>query len=301
MKKNVLFIAAAVLAAAVVLYSLISLISVQNRLERSQEQIAIFMNQTRNDLGYINETQELMKQNTQQVRQYVSLPALNFPSREEEGKAAEDESADTGSFEIAAYDAVSYLRSYNRDFRYIQSFNAFLSSPEFKDFMAKANLTLKKMGDFSRILSNTDGKAFFNIQFDREEENVKISSGIFNNSGVFSFDDPSWLNFMTEETQKQKNALAYVARLNSQLQALSRERSFRADLRALDLYLGSPAYRSENLTLPIYRKDNTQLSVLTTDTADGVFRFQKMTYADIAGLKEGGGGVPCRSRSQDGS
>ena len=97
MKKNVLIITAAVLAAAVVLYSAFSIISLRSQLRRSQKQIEIFMDQIRSDLGYINETQDVIKQNARQIRQYVNLPALNFPDRESETRTEQEENLQTGN------------------------------------------------------------------------------------------------------------------------------------------------------------------------------------------------------------
>ncbi len=287
MKKNVLIIAAAVLATAVVLYSAFSIISLRNQLSSSQQQIEIFMNQTRDDLGYINETQDVMKQNAQQVRQYVNLPSLNFPSRETEETPGQEDSPQSGNFELAAYDAISYLNSYNRDLTYIQNFNAFLNGSQFRSFLESSGLDLRKTGDFSRNLLTDNEKSLFKMTFDRKEKQLEISSGIFEVSQTFGLEDPAVFQFLEDETQKQKGALDYISDLNSQLNSLYRDRNFRNSLGDLELYLGDPVYRAENLIVPVIRKDNSRYARITTHTADGVFLFQQTSFTDLSSLKEG--------------
>ncbi len=287
MKKNVITIAAAVLAAAVVLYTIAGQITLRSRLAKSQAQMELFMGQTREELGYMNETQELIKQNAQQVRQYVNLPSLAFPERETRQGDGQDLSSSTSSFEIAAYDAVAFLKDYNRDLEYIKQFNQFLRSDEFTLFLQDSDLSLRKMGDFKRSLVDGSGREFFKIRFKGEDSQLSVESGIFGSSRDFSITQEDMIPYLKNQLEKQNLSLGIIADMNIQLQNLYRNRDFRADLRKFELYLGTPAYSSENLRVPVLRKDNSVLAVLTTHTPGGVFRFQNRDFTDISSLKEG--------------
>ena len=268
---------AAALTAAFVIFSIVSQISLRHQIKKDSAVLEQFISQTRDDLGFINESQELMKQNAQQVRQYMSLPSLLFPTREDEA-GKEDEIPSVSTFELAAYDAASYLDQYNREFQQIRWFNDFLTGEEFTRLLEDLSLTLRKDSDFKRTLLDRSRHLFFEIRYDTGDDKLQLKSLLYGTESDYAPDDPASLDLIRKDTVRQERAFNTVEQLNDQLLALTWNREFKTLLKEKDIYFGPTSYRKENLVLPLQRKDNSVLTSLTTDTVKGVFLFNNKDY-----------------------
>ena len=286
MKKKFLIIAATVLVAVAVVFTLISQISLREELKSRDEIISRFMDQTMKDLGFLNESQELMKQNTSQVRQYLKLPVLNFPERSVE-KPDEYDTVEVSSFELAAYDAASYLNDYNIKFNQIRWFNDFFNNPEFSDSLKENTLFLKKKSDLKKEMSDRDGTIFFNIDFDDKLNQVIINPGLSNEKRSFGSIDKSFLDFIRTETVRQRDIYRTVRDYNTQLAGIYRNRELKTLIQDKNLYWGKSAYRNENLYIPLMRMDGTTLAFLTTVSENTGFLFNQQNYADMESLTAG--------------
>ena len=283
MNKRILTIAAAVLAAVVVASSLVSQISLRSRISRQDEMLSRFINQTRDDLGFINESQELMKQNAHQIRQYMDLPSLSFPERDSSSEG-ESELPETSSFELAAYDAALYLSTYNSEFEQIALFNSFLDESAFRHFLSDRKLELKKMSPFERSLCSGDGTVYFSLEYKIEEQKVEVQPGLSGALRSFSEADYSFLAYLGSESDRQREAYGIVSDLNSSLASLARSRSFRTLLSESDISTGTFSYSGKNLRIPLLRKDNSVLTVLTTSTENSTYRLNKQDFSSAEEL-----------------
>ncbi|OQY33059.1 MAG: hypothetical protein B6241_08930 [Spirochaetaceae bacterium 4572_59] len=263
MKNKILITTATALLAVVFVFTLVNQISLRSRITAQDEMLNHFINQTRDDLGFINESQDLVKQNAQQLRQYLSLPALKFPDRVGDDSTDSD-SPETNSFELAAYDAALFLNKYNNEYSQIQRFNSFLQSDKLKEFVNEHSLTLKKKSDFNWILSGDKETEYFIIQYDISDNTVELFPGLSDESRHFQQIDTGCIQFLSDEYSRQKLAYKAIEGLNTQLGSLYANRAFKNELRDRDLSLGSSSFKGVNCLIPILRKDATVLTVLST-------------------------------------
>ncbi len=286
MKNRILIIAAAVLVAAAAVFTLISQISLRKELKSQRDIVSRFMDQTRDDLGFLNESQEVVKQNTSQVRQYLNLPTLSFPERADEN-SDKDETVNVSSFEIAAYDAASYLNDYNIKFDQICWFNDFFNSREFSDFLKVNSLTLKKRSDLKKELSDGNGRVYFAMNFKGDQKRVVIKPGLSDKEKSFTEADAGCFDYLHTEMERQNAIYRTVALNNTQLAGIYRDPGLKTMIREKNLYWGSTSYKGENLTVPLMRMDGTVLALLATVSENTGFRLNRQNFSSIGELNQG--------------
>ena len=278
MNKRILYTISALIIAVVVVFSLVSQFTLRSRIRQQDEMISRFITQTRDDLGFINESQDMIKQNALQLRQYMNLPALNFPERDS-STTNESENSEASSFELAAYDAADYLKNYNSEFEQIGLFNQFLDEPAFLRFLDIRKLELKKRSTFGRSLCSADGTDFFSLLYNAEEQQIEVRPGLSGQLEKFSEADDRFIAFLSRETDRQIEAYRRVDDLNSSLSTLTRSTGFHSLLKEKDIRMGSSLYKGKNLSIPLLKKDNSVLAVLTTNTENSTFRLNKQDYS----------------------
>jgi len=284
MKKKYLTTAGGVILCLVLAAVAFGQISLRKQLKDQTARMAAYMDNTREELGMVAETQDVMKDNTRQVRQYMNLPPLSFPSAgEEEPESSEPDATD---FELAAYDAVSFLSEYNDSQELQKEFSLFLEDPGLTGFLKETDLAIRKKGTFDRILEK-GGTSYFSINYIPEDRSVEVGNILYGDKASFSEPGEGLQAFLRDGYNRQSDAYRKVSLLNRQLDSLYRDAALKSVLREKELYLGAAGSVRENRQIPILRKDESVLAVVRTDTLSSAFRFGDQEYADAASLSEG--------------
>ncbi|QEN07688.1 LytR family transcriptional regulator [Oceanispirochaeta crateris] len=234
------------------------------------------------ELTAMRNTQELLKQNTYQVRKYMNLPELNFDTEED----SESDIPDAGSFELAAYDAISYLEEFNSSQEMLKEYTSLLGSENFQSLLRVLNLDYRKSSDFEGVLLK-ERSPYFKIVYIPDEKRFLIQSYIGDSEVRDSLESKEAVAFLQSETRKLNTLYERVDRLNRDLLQIYSDRNLRNELKKFNLYLGESAFSGKNRFIPILRIDDSELLRIVTDTEHSLFILGNYKYEDLETLKQG--------------
>ncbi len=238
----------------------------------------------REELASMRETMEILKQNTTQVRQYMSLPALDFNDKPE-GGGSESDVPEMGNFELAAYNAVSYLNEHNRNNELLEELSNFLESGSFTSLLRELGLSYRKAGSFRGLLSGGDN-SYFNLNYKAESHEITIKPVLGEKSLTFVLDDfEKGAEFLRAETDVMNTLYSRLDVRNRELAGIYSDRELRNSLREYELSLGTSRTDGNVRVVPVLRIDNSQLLSLRPDVNTGDYVIGGQRVSSLSALK----------------
>jgi polyisoprenyl-teichoic acid--peptidoglycan teichoic acid transferase len=277
-----IYILPSILVLILLLGSFISSRNWKKQAQSYEEQIRI----TQGELSFLRSNQELLKQNSAQVRQYMNLPALVF---DEPDSDIEDQSSDIpeqGNFELAAYGAVAFLNEHNSDQDTLRKYSDLLDEASFTSQLKQLNLTYRKSVGYSGILSRGD-EDYFTLEYLPEEDEFKAESMLSDAEKRGELSSDKLISFLQSETASMEVLYNKVDRLNQELMRIYQDRDLRNYLRELQLSLGKPLTSGKIKAVPVLRIDDSRLLSMKTDIESSSFLMGDDSFGTLEELTTG--------------
>jgi LCP family protein required for cell wall assembly len=234
------------------------------------------------ELAELRNIQELLKQNSIQVRMYMNLPVLSFDAENEN----ESEIPESGTFELAAYDAVSYLQEHNSKQEQLRVCSSLLGDGDFISQLNQLGLKYRKTSGLKGFLEK--GKdPYFILEYSADEKRFFIQSQLGNSEIRNTLTSRETIAFLQIESGKMDVLYDHVERLNNELLQIYRDRELREELGEFNISLADSVFSGRNRSVPVLRIDNSELLRITTDTEESLFTMGNLKFKDIESLKQG--------------
>lgn len=247
-----------------------------------EEQIRI----TQEELSSLRSTQELLKQNSAQVRQYINLPALVFDESALEDESQDSDIPEQGNFELAAYGAVAFLNEHNSGQDTLRNYSALLEDPSFITVLKQLDLSYRKSVGLIGILSRGD-EDYFTLEYLPESGEFQAESVLGDGEANGALSSHKLVGYLQSETAAMDVLYARVDHLNQDLMRIYQDRELRNSLRELQLSLGKPLTSGMIKSVPVLRVDDSHLLSMKSDIETSSYLIGDISYKSLDELKTG--------------
>jgi len=229
----------------------------------------------------MRKSQEILKQNSTQVRQYMNLSPLRFDDQEEDPPKGSAE-----NFELAAYDAVAFLQDYTHNQEKLREFHDHIESSKFENLKKKLNLEYTGTASYKGVLKKNKN-LYFSLEYKADEDLflVQAKLGDYDISG--KIESKSVDRFITDQTKRMDDLYNKLVLLNSNLLQLYHDVELKKSLSKLNLRFSESGMSGNSRYLPVLRIDDSELLRVTTDPLTEQYLLNDRSYPDLESLKKG--------------
>ncbi len=224
--------------------------------------------------------QQILKEYTQRTSRYMNVPPPDFAPE----AVSRPEGPETGNFELAAYDAVSFLADYDRELANQRLFSDIIEGEDFQALLKREGLDFKKTSGLKGSLFS-QGMDFFSLEFNLGEGSL-LCQAVWDKGSCSGRPDSGELqSFIHEKNREIRQSRKKGLELNRALPGLYRDKAFRKSLKEKGLILGKLQGSLGSYAIPVLRLDLSPVFNTGTSFAKSCFIFADQQSPTLDELK----------------